>query len=238
MTSKKILFSVVLFFIISLQLIAGESSTYDFSWLDPDKEVYVLQNKVYRRKLRFYGNIGGGITTSGPFVETTVLQGRTGIFFTEDFGIEFLYSSQRNTNNDYELSVRMAGAVPFTRTVSNYYGGLLLWSPFYAKLNVFNFILYTDVLFGAGAAKLEDKNNKAEYGNTSDKTIISETHSAAMWDVGLRIYLFKHMDLRFDVIGTHYKAEFPDRFQGGSSAQYPSQTYNNYDVVASLGFII
>ena len=29
---------------------AGEKSLYDFLWLDPDKKVYVLQNKIYKKE--------------------------------------------------------------------------------------------------------------------------------------------------------------------------------------------
>lgn len=242
MNSKKLFFGILclpfLSTLFALKSVAGVGSTYDFSWLDPDKEVYVLQNKKYRKKLRPYAQLGGGVTSTGPYVDSTVYHGRVGMFYTEDLGVEFIYTQANNTFNDYERSVRMAGAVPFTRKIENYYGGMLTWSPFYAKLNTFNFIFYMDMILGAGVAKLEDSNNKAEYGNTFDATIINETHTAGLWSVGLRLHLFEHFGLRFDVLGTHYEAQFPDRFQGGAGASYPSQMYNNYDVIGSLVFVI
>ena len=42
------------------RLLAAEGDTYSFSWLDPDKEVFVLQNRKYRKKGRLHLNAGGG----------------------------------------------------------------------------------------------------------------------------------------------------------------------------------
>ena len=62
-------------------LVAGESSTYDFSWLDPDKEVYVLQNRKFRKKRSLFVSGGGGKTLSGAFVDSNSITGAHGIFF-------------------------------------------------------------------------------------------------------------------------------------------------------------
>jgi len=47
---------LVLFVIATLnfKVHAGEESLYDFLWLDPDKKVYVLQNKLYKKEHSFY----------------------------------------------------------------------------------------------------------------------------------------------------------------------------------------
>ena len=74
---------------ISHKTIAAEGDTYNFSWLDPDKEVYVLQNRRYRKDSRLYVNVGGGIATSGAFVSSGNLQGRIGLFAMEEWGLEF-----------------------------------------------------------------------------------------------------------------------------------------------------
>ncbi len=49
----KFLVSVICLF-GSLQLVASEKNVYDFSWLDQDKEVYVLQNRKFRKKNKLY----------------------------------------------------------------------------------------------------------------------------------------------------------------------------------------
>ena len=62
LTSKVylILFSAVTLSNCGLQ--AAEDSVYDFLWLDPDKSVYVLQNKTYRKEKTF--SVGGSLLTT------------------------------------------------------------------------------------------------------------------------------------------------------------------------------
>jgi hypothetical protein len=50
-----------LFIILALsfnKLKANEKDLYDFMWLDPDKKVYVLQNKVHKKERTIYINLG------------------------------------------------------------------------------------------------------------------------------------------------------------------------------------
>ena len=110
--------------------------------------------------------MGGGITTSGAFVDSTVIQGRAGYFFREEWGFELVYSMNNGDENATAKSVRSegtAGSIPFRRIVDNYMGGMILWSPFYAKINTFNQIIYVDWIIGLGVAKLEETNNQVEF---------------------------------------------------------------------------
>ncbi len=50
------LISFLVIFYTSFSL-AGEKDLYDFQWLDPDKSVYVLQNKIYPKNKTFYVDI-------------------------------------------------------------------------------------------------------------------------------------------------------------------------------------
>src|SRR3989338_11308296 len=107
---------------------AGENSTYSFSWLDPDKEVYVLQNRKFRKNGNFMMSAGGGMTLSGAFVDAKHLQGRAGYFFKEEWGLEGLYSHNQGKENSTANSVRNegnSGSAPFRRIVKNYYGATL-----------------------------------------------------------------------------------------------------------------
>ena len=85
---------------------AGESSTYSFSWLDPDKEVYVLQNRKFRKKRSLFLNLGFGKDISESFVDSTQIQGRVGFFFKEDYGLGLLYSQNRGKDSDSAESVQ------------------------------------------------------------------------------------------------------------------------------------
>jgi len=223
------------FFVISEKAEAAEGDTYSFSWLDPDKEVFVLQNRKFRKAGRLHLNVGAGLTTSGAFVDATTFQGRAGYFFKEDWGFEVLYSLNSGKENSTATSLRnegSSGSVPFRRIVDSYIGGMVLWSPFYAKINTFNTIIYLDWIIGAGVAKLEETNNLIEFtttpGNDAATTL---SHTGVMWDTGLKFYLNQNFDVRLDLTVVHYKADKAVR-NGTPESVY----YSNWDLAFSLGY--
>ena len=163
-----ILFLLVIsfFYTVPQSVWAGESDTYNFSWLDPDKEVYVLQNRRYRKANRLHVYAGVGKTLSGAFVDSSNIQGRAGHYFMEEYGFEVIYSKNSGKENTTAANVRDngsgTGSRPFRRIVDTYYGGMFLWSPFYSKINTFNTIIYYDWIFGAGIGKIKESNNADE----------------------------------------------------------------------------
>lgn len=233
---QKMIFSLTfisLFILMDLAAFAGETSTYDFSWLDPDKSVYVLQNRKFRKANKFHLNLGGGITTSGAFVDSNSMQARVGYFFREDWGFEFLYAKNDGKENDTATTVRgrpnSGGSVPFRRIVNNYMGGLILWSPFYAKINTFNKIIYLDWMIGGGYGKLEETNNKGEFVNdfVTPKNQ-TETHNAYIWETALQFYLSQNWVIRSDLTVLHYQAN--------KATTNEKKWYSNYDLTLALGF--
>jgi hypothetical protein len=165
MKSKILALFLLLSLTLSTQAFASEKDIYEFSWLDPDKEVYVLQNKKYKKAGHFHVNAGGGITTSGAFVSSTAIQGRVGYFISEDWGLEGIYSKNSGKENDTAQGVRNVngggtGTTPFRRIVDSYMGAMIIWAPFYSKINTFNKIVYMDWIFGLGYAQLKEHNNK------------------------------------------------------------------------------
>jgi len=212
-----------------------EGDTYSFTWLDQDKEVYVLQNRKYRKKGRLYFNAGYGMTTSGAFVDANAFQFRAGYFATEVFGFEFIYSKNSGKENVTAASVRndgsLAGSVPFRRITENYMGGMVVWSPFYSKINTFNSIVYMDWIIGVGYAQLEESNNKTEFlsGNLNSTPLL-ETHGGIMWDIGTKIYMNSSFNLRIDLTAIHYKAERPS--VNGSQDDWNK----NHDLVFSIEY--
>ena len=218
------------------KLHASESDLYDFAWLDTDKEVYVLQNRKFRKAGRFMAAAGFGFTTSGAFVDSSAIQGRVGFFFKEEWGIEGIYSKNSGSENDTALTVRNpggAGSVPFRRIVEDYYGGVLVWSPFYAKINTFNKIIYLDWTLGAGYGKLNERNNKQEFqaGSTGQFADQTESHSAFIWQTGLKFYLTETFDIRLDFTALHYKAFEANR----NSAPTSEEWNNNFDLSLAVG---
>jgi len=231
MNSKFFQFILCCSFLFSPVLFASEKDIYEFSWLDPDKEVYVLQNRKFRKVSHVHLNLGGGITTSGAFVDSTSLQGRAGYFFTEEVGFEGIYAKNSGKENDTALGVRnpgLAGSKPFRRILDSYMGGLVLWSPFYSKINTFNKIVYMDWIFGLGYAQLKENNNKLDVKSGGvDKTITKESHSGLMWEAGMKFYLDPSFSIRTDLTAVHYKAV---------SVAGNSTYYSNFDATVSLGY--
>ena len=216
---------------------AGESDTYDFSWLDPDKEVFVLQNRRYRKNGKIHFSLGAGITTSGPFVDALSFQGRVGYFFKEDFGVEFLYSKNSGEENSTAEAVRNpggAGSVPFRRIVQNYKGAMLLWSPFYAKINTFNKIIYFDWIFGLGYAQMDEKNNRdeVEKGGAGIFSDIEATQNCIMWGTALKFYVGSSFDIRLDLTTLNYQ----DRNALNSSTSSTEGWNSNFDLTLALGY--
>ena len=210
---------------------AGESSLYNFKWLDQDKKVYVLQNRKFRKKSSPYIMGGGGFSPDEAYLVSYNLQARTGYFFTEELGIELLYGKNFGSENNDAKSVKSAGAVPFYRDVKSYYGGLFMWSPFYAKMNTFNTIVYYDLLFGIGASKLSEENNKnhLDSGNTlGAKT--SEDHTAIIWNIGAKFYMTETFSFRLDLLSQNYKA----RRSIKSASETDELWYRHYDLTIAL----
>ncbi len=213
---------------------AAEGDTYNFSWLDPDKEVYVLQNRKYRKNGKIYANVGAGLTTSGAFVSSSNLQGRFGYFFKEEYGVEFLYSSNSGEENETAKSVRnegSSGSVPFRRIVDSYYGAMFMWSPFYSKINTFNTVVYIDWLFGLGYANLTETNNRDEFINGATSAVpTQESHGGLMWQAAMKFYLNENFDIRVNLATVHYKAQ-------KASVSSTEEAWNtNYDLALSLGY--
>ena len=232
MKSKVLASFVVFTLVFTTNLFASEKDIYEFSWLDPDKEVFVLQNRKFRKASRLYVNVGGGITTSGAFVDSTTLQARAGFFATEDYGLEVVYAKNNGKENDTAKGVinkgNGPGSQPFRRIVQNYTGAMFVWSPFYSKINTFNSIVYMDWIFGVGYASLVEKNNKAYFTAFQDKTETEETHGGIIWEAGMKFYLNENFNIRSDLTAIHYSAD---------QVSLPGTSYrSNFDATVSLGY--
>ncbi len=230
----KFIFSILCLSILSFESFAGEKDIYEFSWLDQDKEIFVLQNRKFRKVSKLYFNLGGGITTSGAFVDSTSYQGRLGFFMTEDFGVEGIYAKNVGKENETALGVQSSGPQgsgtrPFRRIIQNYVGVMGLWSPFYSKINTFNSIVYVDWIFGLGYAQLTEKNNKLAFQSASLRDVpTTEKHSGVIWEAAMKFYLSESFSTRLDLTAVH--------FQTNKISTAGTTLFSNYDATISLGY--
>ncbi|MBD65203.1 MAG: hypothetical protein CME62_08350 [Halobacteriovoraceae bacterium] len=203
---------------------AAEDDVYDFSWLDKDKEVYVLQNRKFRKKNKVYFGGTVGRSVSGAFIDSTEGNLIAGYFFSEDWGLEFSYTNANGQLNKTHDAVNDQGAVAFYKKIETAMTAMLMWAPFYSKINTFNKIFYYDWLFGVGVSNISTLDNRNEFdsGSIDADELTSESESAIAWMTGIRFYITQNWSTRLDFRATHVNTEFT--LQGGDT----EKRWNNY----------
>ena len=121
---------------ISLNTIAGENDLYDFLWLDPDKSVYVLQNKIYPKDKSFYVDLGFVSNITSTFQDSNGGALRAGYHFHEEWAVEFGHIQYSNSDNNALDAVEFTtGSTPFVRKPVSSTSLFLIYSPSYGKIN-------------------------------------------------------------------------------------------------------
>ncbi len=222
--------------IMSTVVLADEKSLYNFSWLDNDKEIYVLQNRKFRKDGNFYVGVTGAYNLSQDFLDAYGGTFRAGYFFREDWGIEGVFGKNTSTESDSAKGVKEQGAIPFYREIDSYMGAMVVWAPFYSKINTFNKVFYFDWTFGLGLASISTSDNRNLFTTpvNTDKSMTKESVMGALWNTGFRFYINENWSLRLDVTGLTYKADKSKRQNSNSSKS--SQLFTNYDLGLGLNY--
>jgi|GEM_PF-200559 len=213
---------------------ANSDGEYNFTWLDPDKKIYVLQNRRYTKaeKVELSLMIGPGL--SNPYRNTFNADPRLTYYFSEAFGLEAFYGFTFNTpNNTYQALVgssRLQNVQPVLREIQNQIGLNLVWVPWYAKINVFNRILYFDWYFTAGVGSLHSQVAGA-VGPSSANTnpvFVPQDNIAAFFGTGQNFNLSQNFLIRLDLSTSLYNAPI-----FGVSGD--TSWYTNFNFGAGLG---
>ena len=194
-----------------LETKATEDDLYKFLWLDPDKKVYVLQNKLFKKESTFYTQLGYLSSLSGEYQDTSGISGKFGYYFNEEWALETFYNSYSNSNNEaYDNLQKINQSVPFVRRIKSSYGAMGVWSPFYGKINTFNKIIYFDWNFGLGLAKIEAESNKDTVSDPlASSNFSTESYVGGIAKTGLRVHATKNFFIGIDLQRTFYKAPGP-----------------------------
>jgi outer membrane beta-barrel protein len=220
--------------LLSTVVLANEKSLYNFSWLDKDKEIYVLQNRRFRKVGTVYMGLTGQKTISGAFIDAYGGTARGGFFFSEDWGIEGVFGKSSGTKNDTAKGVEDQQSKAFYRKVDNYMGAMLMWSPFYSKINTFNQVFYYDWMFGLGVASVKLIDNRGEF-ETPTTSLTTTNNIGAMWNTGLRVYISDSWSLRIDFTGLHVKPK-KENVKDGANSVTTSTLFSNYDLGVGLNY--
>ena len=221
------------FLLFSGVTLAGEKSLYDFIWLDPDKKVYVLQNKLFKKEHSIYMDVGYISNLTSKFQDTRGFTVKAGWYFHEEWGIEAFMNKYSNFTNDDYKSVRIINSqVPFIRRFNNTYGLVAIWSPFYGKINTFNNIYYFDWSFGLGGASIDAESNlKTAILNASSVSYDKESYSGLIVKSDLKFHIQENLHLGLGYMNTYYRAPSPKNPKS-------DQLRTNTDIILSIGFSI
>lgn len=209
-----------------------EDDEYNFSWLDPDKKVYVLQNRKYRKDGRFAVYLQGGLNLNNPYRSELLYGPRVSYWLNEQFGFDAFYyginSGKNETYESLEEAATNSGALPFVRRHHSYFGAQFTWTPWYAKINFFNKILYFDwfLNLGAGQAATSVDRNRSK---TTPANFVDENVFTIFFGMGQNYYITRNWVVRLDLIGSTYTAS--------SINANTSKRFTNFDFTAGLGYV-
>jgi outer membrane beta-barrel protein len=194
---------------------------YNFSWLDPDKKVSVLQNRKFRKAGRVLITANVGLANSSAYRKSYAIDPRLAYYMSEAFGIEVFYTSFSNKENDVAKSLATTSVRPDVIAVKNQVGALLHWAPWYAKINVFNTVLYFDWYFTGGVGTM----NADMIPGSASTSFAPTTKSMTAYYLGTGhlFHVTESFDVRLDFRNAWFQA--PQRAVTGENVWFNSTTF-------------
>ncbi len=211
---------------------AYAADEFNFNWLDPEKKIYVLQNRKYLKANRPQLSVMAGPGISNAYRNTYEISGAFSYYLSEMFGVEVFYSTLNNReNNTFEhLKQAAPNTLPVVREIRSQLGLVAHYVPWYAKINVFNKVLYFDWYFSGGMGSINtalDTRTSA----SSSPSYSKQDFLALFLGTGHQYHLNQNWIVRFDFTGSIYQAP---RF--GDSGE--NTWFSNYLFGFGLGYRI
>jgi outer membrane beta-barrel protein len=204
-------------------------SDYNFNWLDPEKKIYVLQNRRYTKANRIMLSLLAGPGSGNAYRTVFNVEPRLSYYISEAFGFEIFYTSTSNSPNGNFTSLQNTNKtlIPFIREFNHEEGAMMEWIPWYAKINVFNSILYFDWYFNLGLGSISSQNFTQT--NTNAPVVANpETLTGIYWGTGHLYHLNQNWTVRLDVTSAIYHA--------ANDPQGDKTWYSNYNFEIGLGY--
>lgn len=202
------LFVVVSFFSTSFYVSAAEDNLYDFLWLDPDKSVYVLQNRTYRKKNKFFIELDGLKVVGDEFLNAYGVSGKAGYFLSEEWGVSLNYTSYINSFNDNFKNLSSSNIEPFLRQFQSIIAASVLYTPFYGKVNTYNSIIYFDWGFHAGLASIKAESNLLTASDlVAGVSFLDESYIGLIYGTDFKIHLNSSFYINLELRAISYSAE-------------------------------
>ncbi len=197
------------FCLIAAVPLARAGDDYNFNWLDPDKKIYVLQNRRYVKAEHLLISGSGGYLLNNAYLKSYSAEGRAAFYILEALGVEVFYTKFFNSENQLidALKTSAPTALPFVRRINAQYGGLIHWVPWYAKLNVFNQIMYFDWYFAGGAGSIDAAVDKRA-NLMAASNLVGEKLLGLYLATGHQYHINQHFVVRLDFTGAFYNATY------------------------------
>ncbi|MEO7161584.1 MAG: outer membrane beta-barrel domain-containing protein [Bdellovibrionia bacterium] len=209
---------------------ADQSDEYSFNWLDPDKKIYVLQNRKYLKAGHPVISLMAGAGFSNPYKITYNLDPRFAYYINETWGVEVFYTLTNNTDNSTLVALGLAAknVMPQIREIRAQSGAMIHYVPWYAKINVFNNILYFDWYFGVGAGKISAFVDQRKSTDAPSNFVAQDLYGLFL-SSGHEYHLSQNLLVRLDVSGAIYPAPVSG-FTGDSA------WYSNFNFGLGIGW--
>jgi outer membrane beta-barrel protein len=204
----------------------GKDDEYNFNWLDPEKKIYVLQNRRYLKAKRPMFSLMGGTGFSNPYRSSYNADARAAFYINESWGVEAFYTYTFNSANAnfQALEGTRSNVLPVIREIKTQYGAMVQWVPWYAKINVFNQILYFDWYFSAGAGGVNyGMFNSSADGFTIERNEVSKSDFALYFGTGHIYHVNERFIVRADFTSAVYNAQVFGT--GGGSTWYTNLNF-------------
>lgn len=207
---------------------AKDDDEVDFSWLDQDKRIYVLQNRKYRNDQRFGLYASGAMTLNDPFRNGYGGIVRASYSFTDQLGLETFFGFFGHVDSTTLSAVKSrSSTLPYVREVRSYFAGVGSWTPFYGKFNFFNKIIYFDWFFNAGIGYIQTANDINTVSGASPQWN-KDNRFGIFFGTGQKYFLNKNLLIRWDILGMNY---------GATGADGGSRRFTQADFAIGLGYL-
>ncbi len=214
---------------------ASEDDEYNFNWLDPEKKIYVLQNRKFLKSGKLELSLLGGLGFSNPYRSTWNIDPRAAYFMNESWGFEVFYTYTSNSANSsfsaLQTALTSTTVSPAVREITGQFGALLKWAPWYAKINVFNKILYFDWYFTAGGGSISYNYLSFPTGINGAVLNSPQTAFGIFLGTGHEFHLTNRFFARIDVTGAYYRSPVISPANGVSESAW----FSNYNFGAGVG---
>jgi outer membrane beta-barrel protein len=190
--NKHILIFIISTIFLCPLLNAAEDDLYEFLWLDPDKHVFVLQNKQHKKAKKFFAQASYLNATNVDFQNSNGFGASIGYHFNEQLGVAVDAHFFNNSHSQaYQNILNVTNSEPFIRRPNQNISINLLWTPFYGKINTFNRIFYFDVGLGVGLSRLGMSSN---LNNVRDTNVVNQFDRENYHGLNSKIFLKFHID--------------------------------------------